>query len=187
MADANAARRYARAVSQVAVDNRAEATVLADLQRFIAAISGEGKELDRALCSPLFVTAERLAVLDVVVPRLALSEITRRFLRILAERGRMGEIREILRLFEADMDERAGRVRVRVSTTEPLTPQLEAIIRDTFQKSTGKTVVLEADIDPSLIGGMVARVGDRVYDASLRTRLEDLRRRLINAPVAPEA
>jgi F-type H+-transporting ATPase subunit delta len=74
-----------------------------------------------------------------------------------------------------------------VSTVDPLSPQLEGELKAAFATATGKTIVLDARIDPSLIGGMVARIGGRVYDASIRSRLEDVKHRLINAQAAPEA
>jgi F-type H+-transporting ATPase subunit delta len=187
MADTNAARRYARALIGMATEDGVDEVVQQELQRFVGAMSGDGRELRQVLCSPVFTAEERTAVLGAVLPRLSIGRGTAQFLRLLSDRGRMDVIDEVLRLYTAAMDERAGRVRVQVSTTEPMSPQLEHVIRATFERSTGKKVILEASIDANLIGGVVARLGDRVYDASLRTRLEDLRRRLINAPAVPEA
>lgn len=187
MSDAKVARRYARALVEIAVEDHTEDRVLVELQDFCAAIAADGKELRNALCSPMFSAEERIAVLSAVGPRLGLSKTTTNFLRLLAERGRVGLIDEVRRIYTTAMDERAGRVRVEIYTTDPLTPQREAGIRETFQQATGKTVVLDARIDKSLIGGLVARIGDRVYDASLRSRLEDIKRRLLNAPVSLEA
>jgi F-type H+-transporting ATPase subunit delta len=182
MADAKASRRYARALELLAVEQRAEEAVLAEVLRFVHVLQHESPELRNMLRSPVFSAAERLAVLDAVLPRLQIGGVTALFLRFLSDRGRMSLVEEIARQYSDAMDVRAGRVRVHVSTTDPLTPQLEALLRDTFQRATGKQVLLEAKIDASLIGGLVARVGDKVYDASLKTRLEDIKRRLIRAP-----
>ncbi|HMV69794.1 MAG TPA: ATP synthase F1 subunit delta [Myxococcota bacterium] len=187
MADANAARRYARALVELAVESEAEEIVLGELQRLVANLAGDGRELRHVLCSPVFSAEERAAVLGVILPRLGVGRVTASFLRLLSDRGRFGVIDEVLRLYTAAMDERAGRVRVHVSTTEPLSPQMEHAIRVTFERATGKQVVLDASIDASLIGGMVARLGDRVFDASLRTRLDDLRRKLLTSTAAAEA
>jgi len=187
MSDGQIARRYARALIDLAVAAGQESTVEAELSRFLDLMLGDGRELFGALKSPLFSAEERVGVLDAVLPRLGIGPVTGGFLKFVSDRGRMSTLPHIGHIFRSAMDERAGRVRVQVSTVEPLSPQLESSIQAAFSKATGKVVLLEARIDPSLIGGLVARVGDRVYDASLRTRLEDVKHRLINAPAAPEA
>jgi F-type H+-transporting ATPase subunit delta len=187
MSDAQIARRYARALIGLAVDAGQADVVEVEFGRFVDLLAGDGKELYEALRSPLFSADERAGVLNALLPRLNTGAVTAGFLRFVSERGRMDLLPQIGKLFRAAMDERAGRVRVQVSTVEPLTPQFESAIQTAFAKATGKSVVLDARIDPSLIGGLVARVGDRVYDASLRTRLEDIKQRLVNAPAAPEA
>ena len=75
-------------------------------------------------------------------------------------------------------DKHNGRVRVSVTTAEALTPALESEIRAALEQTTGKTVLVDHTIDPSLIGGMIARVGGTVYDSSLRTRLASLKHAL---------
>jgi len=187
MSDANAARRYAAALVDLAVSLGEADKVEKDLQRLTTLFAGEGSELFEALCAPIFSVEERGSVLTAIVPRLGLSDLTRRFLGLLSERERMVALPAISKIFTERMDAIAGRVRVVVSTVEPLTPTLEAEIRAVFEKATGKSVVLDARIDPSLIGGLVARIGGRVYDASIKRRLEDIKQRLIHSQATPEA
>lgn len=187
MSDTQVARRYARALVEVAVESGRADAVLAEMVRVLDALQGDGQELFAVLRSPLFSAEERAGLLTTVLPRLGVGKESTDFLRFLSDRGRMSLLAEVVRLFREDMDVRAGRIRVEVLTVDPLTPQLEASIQEAFAKATGKTVVIDASIDTSLIGGLVARVGDRVYDASLRARLEDARNRLINASATPEA
>jgi F-type H+-transporting ATPase subunit delta len=187
MSDTNIARRYARALVELAVEAGAEQQVQAEITRFFEATQGDGRELGAALCSPVFNAEERAAVLAAVVPRLGIGPVTAKFLRLLSERGRMELLPAVARLVSATMDERAGVVRVQVATVDPLTPQLEHAVRAVFERATGKRVILDARIDASLIGGLVARIGDKVFDASLASRLDELKRRLIQAPATAEA
>jgi F-type H+-transporting ATPase subunit delta len=187
MADVNAADRYAQALVELAESGGKAQVIEVDLQRFLDLIDGDGAELGRALRSPVFSADERTALLDAVLPRLGVNPLTSNFLRLISDRGRMAMLTDICRIYVEMMDVRAGRLRVRISTVDPLTPQLEAELKSAFEKSTGKTVLLDARIDPSLIGGLVARVGDRVYDASIKSRLLDIKHRLINASATPEA
>ena len=77
-------------------------------------------------------------------------------------------------------DEKAGRVRAQVTSAQPLSPAEINRVRDSLARRTGKHVVLEAAVDPTLIGGIVARVGDLVLDGSIRTQLGSLREKLLN-------
>ncbi len=117
-------------------------------------------------------------MLEQVLPKLELHTLASNLLRLLIARGRFDALGAIVDVLTETVDERAGRVLVRVTTAEPLSPQLEMEVRAAFEKSTGKTVRLEALVDPALL---VARVGGRVYDSSVRTRLEDLQNKLIRA------
>jgi F-type H+-transporting ATPase subunit delta len=187
MSDSNIARRYARALVELATEAGNADAVERDLANVVDTLLAHDGELFKALSNPVFTAEERGKVLNVVLPRLGASDLSRRFLMLVSERGRLGSIVEIRDIYTSTMDERAGRVRVRVSTVDPLSPQLEGELKAAFATATGKTIVLDARIDPSLIGGMVARIGGRVYDASIRSRLEDIKHRLINAQAAPEA
>ena len=84
-------------------------------------------------------------------------------------------------------DALGGRVRVLVQTAEPLQGAMEAEVRATLEQVTGKQVILQTEIVPELIGGMIARVGSKVYDASIRTRLEHLKLNLITTQTPAEA
>jgi F-type H+-transporting ATPase subunit delta len=99
----------------------------------------------------------------------------------------MSTLPDMLDLYSAAADELNGRVRVRVSTAEPLTAEMTAEVKLALQKITGQDVVLDTHTDEALIGGLVARVGGTVYDASIRTRLNDIKQRLLTAQIPAEA
>ena len=181
MSDTAIANRYARALVDLAVETNTSEALSANLTELASFFKEDGAELFSFLRNPVFDAEERRAVLDDLVPRLGLHEFAVNLLRVLSDRDRMSLFPAIESLFTEAMDEKAGRVRVHVRTVDPLTPQLEAEIRTAFEQSTGKQVILQASIDPSLIGGLVARIGGKVFDASIKTRLEGLRRRLSSA------
>lgn len=182
-----AARRWARSLAELAVDAGVADAVGTDLNELAEALSGEGAALLEALSSPVFTLEERKGVLGALYGKLAVQDLTKAFLGTLAEYDRMGLLPGIHAAYTQIMDDRAGRVRVAVSTVDPLPPALEAELKLAFEKATGKTILLETSLDPSLIGGLVAKVGSRVYDASLRTRLQDIKTRLIHAQAPAEA
>jgi F-type H+-transporting ATPase subunit delta len=180
-------RRYAQAMIEAAAEVDAVDAVGADLARFVALMKSDHDLLGGALASPVFSIDERRAVLDAVLPRVGFHPLANNLLRLVNDKRRFDRIADIVAAYEALADDRAGRARVTVQTAEPLSPQLEAEVRHALEAVTHKTVVLRTEVRPELIGGLVAKVGDVVYDSSIRTRLEQLKQALLKAPVTAQA
>lgn len=178
MAHDAVARRYAQALIDVAAESGRVDAVGADLHRVVQLLDAHEGLLRDALSSPVFTSEERGAVLDVLLPRLGLHELTANLLRLCNDKGRLSSLGAIAASYAQLADVAAGRQMVEVVTAVPLTPQVEAEVRAALERSTGKTIRLSTRVDPSLIGGMVAKVGGTVYDASIRNRLEQLKHSL---------
>ncbi|MBW1878415.1 MAG: ATP synthase F1 subunit delta [Deltaproteobacteria bacterium] len=187
MADRSIARRYARAFFELAEEVDQVAQVGNELTSALDGLRSHDGELFAALSNPVFTLAERRDVLEQVVPRLNVGYLARNLLFVLLEKGRFRLLPEVVELYNGYADEKAGRARVLVETAEPLTPQLETEVIAALQQVTGKHVLIETRVDPSLIGGMIARVGGTVYDASVRTRLQNIKQRLLSAATPAEA
>lgn len=187
MADRSAARRYARAFIELAQEAKKVDEFGEELARMQSACQLDDGVLLKVLCNPAFSQAERKGILTAVLKAVKVSDLTNNLFHVMLEKERLGALSDMLELYSNAADELSGRVRVRVSTAEPLTPQLEAEVRLALEKITGKQVVLQPEVDEALIGGLVARVGSTVYDASIRTRLTDIKQRLITAQIPAEA
>ncbi len=174
MADGSLARRYAKALVALAVEADALDAVGADLDRFARVMALDDGALRATLTDPSLTLAERKAVLDAVLGRLGLREVVGNFLRLVLDKGRMGAFDDMVRAYGELADERAGRVRAAVITARPIDEALRVAVRDALQGATGRTVLVRYEVDADIIGGMVARVGDVVYDASVAGRLEEL-------------
>jgi F-type H+-transporting ATPase subunit delta len=185
VADSTVAHRYASALLDLALPTGELDRVAKDLGRFGELLRDPG--VRRALVTPLFASEERSRVLGALLPRLGLHPLAANFLRLLDEKHRFGDIDAILEAFARLADEASGRVRVEVATAEPMSPQIEAEVRATLERGLGRKVLLTAKVEPELIGGMVARVGSKVYDSSLRTRLENLKLNLLNSQSPAQA
>ena len=184
MANGSIARRYARAFIALGQENNKTEALAGDLSTFAEVLStGEG-ELRQALINPGLTTIERKAVLNSVLEKLKLDGDTANFLRLLVDKNRFGEFDGIARSFNEMADELAGRARAVVTTATELSAEMKKTVQGSLEASTGKTVEIDFQIDPGLIGGMVAQVGDISYDASVRARLEDLQSALIRNPGA---
>ena len=187
MPDIRVARRYAEAMIDVAVEQSVADQVGQDLAEFTTLLDAHDGLLRGTLCTPVFSADERTQVLEALLPKLGLHALTGNFLRLVNTKGRLSAIGEITREYTKLADDRSGRVSVRVTTAEPLTQAVADEIRAALGQATGKDVVLDPDVDADLIGGMVVRVGGKVYDTSIRTRLQQVRRALIDAQTPAQA
>lgn len=174
MAAGSAARRYAQAVFEIGRERGTLEAWYADLGR-IAEIAGE-PEMRRFLLNGRVTRAEKQRVADNTI--LGISPEARNLVRILVQKNRLADAPAILREFEVMFLESQGIAQARVTTAVPLTEQERDVVRRQLGTLTGRDIRLTTDVDPALIGGLVARVGDKLYDGSTRTRLEELRDQL---------
>jgi F-type H+-transporting ATPase subunit delta len=173
------ARRYARALFGIGVDAGKFEALGREIEDF-AALLEQSDELRQALENPVFAPSEKRKVLETLLPRVAPTPEVQRFVLLLLERRRIVLLPAIARAYRDMTDVHLGRVRARVISAEPLAEPVLDRVRRSLEQRTGKQVIVETAVDPELIGGVVARVGDLVLDGSVRTQLEDLRLKLLN-------
>jgi F-type H+-transporting ATPase subunit delta len=174
------ATRYANALADI-VTARGSAlapeTALAELRAFNSAVS-QSPQLAAALHTPAIPGSRKKAVIGRIIEVMGLSRITRNFLFVLTDHRRIGSLGEIIRAFEAAMDERMGILPAEVASAFEMDEAARASLAAELEKITGKRIRMSFAIDRSLIGGVVAKVGSTVYDGSVRGSLESLRERL---------
>lgn len=174
------ANRYARALADVTTKPGAPVSVdkvTAELADFIAVLDASA-ELRHALASPAIPQKSKKALVGQLSGRLGLSGITRNFLLIVVDHRRAGLLPEILAAFQAQLDERMGVARAEVAAAQPVEDEQRAAMAERLGRLIGKQVRLNVTIDPSLLGGAVARVGSTIFDGSLRGQLHALERKL---------
>jgi len=171
------ARRYAKALFDLAVEaGRVDAWAqgLAGLKQ---AVDGS-PELKQLLQSPVYTKEQRQGIAARIAEALALEPHPASLLALLAERNRLAYLAGVADTFSRLADEKMGRVRARVTSAVPLDEQAVAAIAERLAGGARGQVIVERVLDPGLLGGVVAQVGSLVYDGSLRSQLEDLRRTL---------
>jgi F-type H+-transporting ATPase subunit delta len=176
--DAAVARRYARALHALASEAQRADAIAEELTKFEQLLSGE-PELCEALLRPWVKATTKRAIVLEVANRLGVSPLTRNFLALVAQRRRLDVLGEIIAAYRATLDEASGRIRARVRSAAPLGDVERAVLRERLGRRLGKTVLLDTEVDPSLLGGFVAEVGSRVLDVSVAGQLGALRERLI--------
>lgn len=184
MASGSIARRYARALIALGQEGGNTDAYAGELESFAGVMDVGDGQLRAALTNPGLSTLERKAVLDHVLEKVKLTKDVGNFLRLLVDKNRLNEFDGIVKFYGEMADELAGRARAVVTTASELDDAMRKTVQDALEASTGKTVEIDFKVDPSLIGGMVAQVGDISYDASVRARLEDIQSTLIRTPGA---
>ena len=172
------ARRYAKALVDVAAASDELEAVHEELSRF-ADLTREQRELRQLLENPSVLRRDKARVLDDIVARLLFRPLTKSFLRILLEAGRLPALEAVHHAYQALVDERLGRVKALVTAAGPLEAESQEQLRQRLEQMTGKRVYLEVQQDPRILGGLVTQIGSLVYDGSLRTQLAKLREELV--------
>lgn len=172
------ARRYAKALLAIGVENKQFERFGKELDNFAAVLTGS-KELRDVLANPSQPLSKRRAIVEALIKKMRPSPTVQSFLLLLMDRSRIGYLPSIAREFQAMADKHAGRVRTKVTSAFKLDLGTVTRLKKALEKKTGKQVILEQKVDPDLIGGVVAQVGSYVYDGSIRTTLTQMRQSLL--------
>ncbi len=168
------AKRYARALAGVAGEQRRLEATAEELERVAAWLADP--DVAAALAAPTLGVAARRGLVGRLAESLDLSELTRNFLSLLAERNRLDHFPAICRTYQAMVDRSLGRVRATVRAATPLSDASVDEIRSVLERITGKKVLVSVEVDPTLIAGVAVEIEGRVYDGSARTQLTHLAR-----------
>ena len=171
------AKRYARALLDVAREGNAIEAVGRELDAFVEVFAAQ-PALQGVLLRPWIKPPERQAVAREVAQRAGLSKLVQDFVSLVAARGRADHLREMAASYHALVDEASGRMTGQVRTASPMTDDEKRRLSARLGQALGKQVVLEEVVDRSLLGGFVARVGSFVLDGSLDGQLRRLHERL---------
>jgi F-type H+-transporting ATPase subunit delta len=173
----SASLQYANALADIALEQGAIAPVVQQLGDFSAAYSSSA-ELRNFFDSPAASKEAKRAVAEKISARLGASKIVRNFLFVVIDHRRTPELREILETFENVLRERQGIAIAEVFSAMALNEAQKKDLAQTLERVTGKKIEAKFSLDANLLGGVMVRVGDTIYDGSLRNRLNGLRERL---------
>ena len=169
--------RYARALFDVASKESDPIRIEQELSSVTALVKGH-TDLQTALESPGVPPAAKKSVVEALVSRGQFAPPVGKLLVMLAERDRLTLLTDVLDAFRARLREQQRVLEAEVTTAMPLEPEQQAALQQRLGAATSRQVTLTTKVDPSLIGGVVARIGTTVYDGSLATQLAKLKGRL---------
>jgi F-type H+-transporting ATPase subunit delta len=164
------ARRYAKALVQLAIEEGGVETFHAELTAFDALLAGN-RNLWAILVSPAYRIEAKREMMRELIAKMELSATVKNFLLLVLEKNRLNYLPQIVVSYGMLADELSGVVRPTLTSAMPLDAGQVEEIKETLAKYTGKRVILKVEVDPALIGGVVTRIGDMAFDGSLKTQL----------------
>ena len=171
-------RRYAKALLELAREQNQTDQVVRDVGALLDAWK-KSSELREIIRNPVVPRPALRATIDAIMDKLDASQLVRNTIDVLADRGRLPHLPEVLGAFEELSEAETGQVRAEVISAKPLDDAYYSRLQEKLQRATGQRIVLIKKQDPSLIGGVVTRIGDRVFDGSISNRLSELRETLL--------
>jgi len=168
------AHRYAQALFELGVEQAQLERTVADAESLAAAYR-DSADLRRALEDPLVAHDAKKAIVCELADRIGAAPATKSMVCLLVDRRRTRILPAMAEALRRLADARRGLLRAEVTTAFPLPEAFYGRLQAALETMTGRSVIVDRKSDPSLIGGVVARIGDRIFDGSLRTRLQSLR------------
>jgi len=168
------AARYATAVFELAQEEKSVEALEKDLA-VLQAMVDESPDLARLVRAPVFSREDQAKGLNGVLHRMEASALTRRFVLMLASKRRLFMLIDIIRAFNQAVAKLRGEVSAQVTSARPLNDSEVSELKQILKSKLGRDARLEAKVDPSLLGGLVVKVGSRMIDSSLRTKLNGIR------------
>ena len=171
---AGVAVRYAAALFDLAQETHAIDAVKADLERFDALIA-DTPDLARLVRSPVFSADDQLKALAPVLDRAGIGGLAAQYINLTTANRRLFVIRDMVRAYRELVAKQKGEATASVTVAEQLKPEHLAALRAALKAVSGKDVDLDVKIDPAIIGGLVVKLGSRMVDSSLRTKLNAIK------------
>ena len=166
--------RYATALFELARDEKSVDEVKADLERFEALLI-ESADLNRLVRSPVFSADTQARALTAVLDKAVITGISAKFLKVLTANRRLFAVTDVIRAYRALVAKYKGEATAEVTVAEQLNDKNLDALKTALKSVTGKDVALNVKVDPSIIGGLVVKLGSRMVDSSLRTKLNSIK------------
>lgn len=168
------AERYAGSLFDLALQSNAVAKVEGDLATFERLLAGSA-DLDRMIKSPVFSAEDQFKAVSAIADKAGIKGLVGNFLRVVAQNRRLFAIPGMIKAFRRIAADHRGEVAAEVTSAHALTAAQEAELKSALKGVTGKDVAIAVTVDPSLLGGLVVKIGSRQIDTSLKTKLNSLK------------
>jgi len=178
MTNRTAATRYARALLDVAVQERADLDQIAQELTSVVGLFSQHKALEHVLLNPVVPAPRKRAAMDELMKRARLLPMVSKLLVLLAERDRLTLLPDLLQAYRDRLLDHRNVIRAEITTTTALAADRVKAIESSLARASGRTVTLSATVDPAIIGGVVTRIGSTIYDGSVSRQLQRMKEKL---------
>jgi F-type H+-transporting ATPase subunit delta len=168
------AERYARSLFDLAAEANSVPAVEADLASFETML-GDSADLDRLIKSPVFSSDDQFKAISAILDKAGISGLAANFLRVVAGNRRLFAVPAMIAAFRRIAAEARGEASAEVTVAHALTAEQEQELKGALKAIAGKDVTLSVSVDPSLLGGLIVKMGSRQIDTSLKTKLNSLK------------
>jgi F-type H+-transporting ATPase subunit delta len=168
------AERYARSLFDLAAQAKVVADVESDLSGFEKLIA-ESADMTRLIRSPVFSAEDQLKAITAITAKAGVTGLVANFLKVVARNRRLFAVPAMIVAFRRFAAEARGEVAADVTSAHPLTAEQETELKAALKTVAGKDVTLKVDVDPTLLGGLIVKIGSRQIDTSLKTKLNSLK------------
>ncbi len=169
------AGRYASALFELALENKATDAVRAELEKFDQLVDGS-PDLNRLVRSPVFGVDDQLKALSAILDKAGIKGLAANFLRVITTNRRLFAARDMIRAYRALVAKHKGEVTAQVTVAEKLNDKNTEALKSALKTVTGgKDIDFDVKVDPAIIGGLIVKVGSRMVDSSLRTKLNSIK------------
>lgn len=166
--------RYAKALFDLAREGNEVDSVSKDIEK-IGALISESSEFENLISSPIISKSDQMKSVQLVSKELELETTASNFLGVLAENRRLGALKSVLVSFTKIVAEYHGEVTADVVSASPLSDEQTDALKKSLKATVGKDVIFETRVDESLLGGLIIKIGSRMVDSSLKSKLENLK------------
>ncbi|MBM3519590.1 MAG: F0F1 ATP synthase subunit delta [Alphaproteobacteria bacterium] len=166
--------RYASALFELASEEKSVDRIAADLAAFRAAIE-ESDDLKRLVRSPVFSADDQIAAIEAICAKAGIAGTSLNFIRLVARNRRLAGLSDIIRAYASLVASAKGEVQAEVTSAEKLADKHVKDLKAALKAAIGRDVTLATRVDPAILGGLVVKVGSRMIDNSLKTKLDNLK------------
>jgi len=175
------ASRYARALVDVVIEQKLDATTVVQQMHDMVAAVGESDELRMVWESPAIPAEQKRGLLDAIAGHAGTLRPLRNFFAVLIDHGRIPMLSQITRQFETELNRQLGFVEADITSSRPLSAEEQHSLESQVERMTGRRVRARYGTNPELLGGVVVRVGSTIYDGSVRGQLQRLKEELASS------
>ncbi len=172
------AKRYAEALIEIGKEEERYERYGEELRK-VAAAFGSAPALYKVLLNPMYRIETRKAIVEELAKELTLSAVVVKFLSLLVERRHTRLVEEIAKQYSQMEDRLAGRIRVTVEVAKGVEEEMVRAVKEKIEKESGSRVILSIRQNPGLIGGLIIKIGNTIFDGSIKTQLERMKEKLL--------